>query len=108
DLYVNDENTLFSRFYPPNGDGNGLLRQGIHAKYGLQYITIPVSNLNVGANTITLIQGRVGSGAIPTEHVMYDYLNLELPAFPPPPPSSGRSLIWKGGTNAAANTWDVA
>ncbi len=104
DAYVNDEANLFARFYPPNGGGNALIREGIHAKYGVSYVTIPVSQLNVGANTVTLIQGRT-SGA--TEHVMYDYANLELPPFPPRPPDSGRSIVWKGGANAAANTWDI-
>ena len=104
DAYVNDEANLFARFYPPNGGGNALIREGIHSKYGVSYVTIPVSQLNVGANTITLIEGRTSG---PTEHVMYDYVNLELPAFPPPPPSSGRSIVWKGGATTAANTWDI-
>ena len=105
DIYVNGEANLFARLYPPNGGGNGLIREGIHGKYGVSYVTIPVSSLNVGANTITLIEGRTGG---PTEHVMYDYVSLELPAFSPPPPDSGRSIVWQGGANAAANTWDVA
>ena len=104
DIYVNDEANLFARFYPPGDGGNNLIREGIHGKYGVSTVTIPVAQLSVGANTITLIEGRT-SGA--TEHVMYDYLNLELPAFPPPPPSSGRSLLWKGGSTTAANTWDI-
>ena len=105
DIYVNGEANVFARVYPPSGGGNGLIREGIHCKYGVSYITIPVSSLNVGANTITLIEGRT-SGS--TEHVMYDYVNLELPAFPPPPPDSGRSIVWQGGANAAANTCDIA
>ena len=104
DVYVNDEANLFARFYPGGSGGNALIREGIHAKYGVSYVTIPVAQLAVGANTITLIEGRTSG---PTEHVMYDYVNLELPPFPPPPPSSGRSIVWKGGANAAANTWDI-
>ena len=38
---------------------------------------------------------------------MYDYMSLHLPDFPPPPPDSGRSIVWAGGSNAAANTWDI-
>jgi rhamnogalacturonan endolyase len=58
------------------GGGNALIREGIHAKYGVNYVTIPVSRLQVGANTITLVQGRsAGRG----DHVMYDYLSLEMP-----------------------------
>ena len=104
DIYVNGEANLFARFYPANSGGNALIREGIHAKYSVQKISIPVSELKVGANTITLVQGRTGSA---TEHVMYDSLALTLPPFPPPPPNSGRSILWKGGSTAAANTWDL-
>lgn len=76
EMYVNDENTLFKRFYPSVSGGNALIREAIHAKYGVDYVTIPVSRLREGENTITLVQGRSGG---PSDHVMYDYLNLELP-----------------------------
>jgi len=34
----------------------------------------------VGTNTITLVQGRSGGAS---DHVMYDYVSLELPAAQP-------------------------
>ncbi len=71
-IYVNDETQAVATFYPDNGGGNALIREGSHAKYSLSYVTIPGSRLSAGANTITLVQGSSG-------HVMYDYLNLELP-----------------------------
>lgn len=71
-VYVNDESAALTNFYPANGGGNALIREGSHAKYSLAYVAIPTSRLNVGANTITLVQGSSG-------HVMYDYLNLEMP-----------------------------
>jgi rhamnogalacturonan endolyase len=101
-LYLNDEPNSFARISPPVDGGNALLRQGIHAKYSHLDISIPVARLKVGANTFTFSF----SGSDQSTHVMYDYLRLELPAFPPPPPSSGRTVIWKGGSTAAANTWD--
>ena len=76
DIYVNDEVNLVARFNPSVSGGNALVREGIHAKYGVYYVPIPVSQLRVGANTITLVQGRA-TGFF--EHVMYDYVNLELP-----------------------------
>jgi autotransporter-associated beta strand protein len=67
-------------------------------------IPIPVSRLRTGSNTFTFrFTGDPGF----SPHVMYDYLRLELPAFPPPPPDSGRAIVWAGGSSAAANTWDV-
>jgi rhamnogalacturonan endolyase len=71
-IYVNDESQALTNFYPDNGGGNALIREGSHAKYSVSYATIPTSRLNAGANTITLVQGSSG-------HVMYDYLNLEMP-----------------------------
>jgi rhamnogalacturonan endolyase len=102
-LYLNDSPTSFARIIPPVSGGNALLRQGIHAKYSYVDIPIPVSSLRTGANTFTF---RFSSGVGFSPHVMYDYLRLELPDFPTPPPDSGRSIVWAGGTNAAANTWD--
>ncbi len=101
-LTLNDEPNAFARISPPVDGGNALLRQGIHAKYCRVDISIPVSRLKIGANSFTF--GFNGSDQ--STHVMYDYLRLELPAFPPPPPSSGRTVTWKGGATSAANTWD--
>lgn len=71
-VYVNDETRAFANFAPSNGGGNGLTREVSHAKYAVSYVTIPTSRLVVGTNMISLEQGSSG-------HVMYDYLNLELP-----------------------------
>ena len=102
-FYLNDEPGSFARIAPPVGGGNALLRQGIHAKYSYVDISIPVSRLKVGANSFTFNY----AGSDQSTHVMYDYLRLELPAFPPPPPSSGRTVKWKGGSTSANNVWDV-
>jgi hypothetical protein len=76
DMYVNDTSfsSLFSRFYQHNGDGNGLLREGIHAKYYDTAIYIPVSKLKLGTNVLSLVMGRAGASA---NHFMYDYISLE-------------------------------
>ena len=71
-VYVNDESRPLTSFSPNNGGGNALIREGSHAKYSVAYVNVPTSLLNLGANTITLVQGSSG-------HVMYDYLNLEMP-----------------------------
>jgi hypothetical protein len=103
-LYVNNEASQFGpNLYPPNGDGNALIREGIHAKYGLSTIAIPVSRLRVGANTITLLQGRSSASS---DHVMYDYLSLEMPGALPPPgpitvPLVSAGAIWKFNDSGA-------
>jgi rhamnogalacturonan endolyase len=79
-VYVNDPgmaNPPLKDFYPSVGGGDAFVREGIHAKYGVDSVAIPVSLLHPGANTITLLQRR-GVGCIAC-HVMYDYISLELP-----------------------------
>jgi rhamnogalacturonan endolyase len=104
DVYVNDESTLTGEVavnIPGGGaGGNALIREGIHAKYGLGHQSVPLSSLRVGTNTITLVQRSINGGF---DHVMYDYVNLELPANVTLPP--GRSLNWHGGN--AAGAWDI-
>jgi len=60
---------------PANG-GNALLRESNHAKYSVTYVTIPPGQLVAGANTITLTVTPLKWDG---DHVMYDYINLELP-----------------------------
>jgi rhamnogalacturonan endolyase len=74
DIHINDHK--LESIYPPNQGGNALLREGVHAKYGLSYVTIPAKDLKAGRNAITLTQAKVEGDA---SHVMYDYINLELP-----------------------------
>jgi Polysaccharide lyase family 4, domain III/Polysaccharide lyase family 4, domain II/Rhamnogalacturonate lyase family len=80
EIYVNDENRLFKLVTPAIQGGNALIREGIHAKYCVERVPIPVSRLKTGANTITLVVPP-GRNNLPFSHVMYDYLDLELPAI---------------------------
>jgi len=74
-VYVNNESKVFNTVTPAIQGGNALLRESIHAKYCVEYLSIPTSLLKPGANTITLEQ----AGTNTQTHVMYDYLSLELP-----------------------------
>lgn len=84
-MWVNDPgmvNTYFKDFYPnvpfpPGVTADSLIRQGIHDKYGIDHVSIPVSNLVTGTNTITLVQRRGTSATV--SYVLYDYLDFELP-----------------------------
>jgi autotransporter-associated beta strand protein len=62
--------------------------------------SIPLSSLRLGSNTVALLQRSI-SGAF--NYVMYDYINLELPASVSLPP--GRALVWHGGNGG--NDWDL-
>jgi rhamnogalacturonan endolyase len=76
DVCVNDNSTVLTTVSPSVQGGNALLREGIHAKYCVEYASIPAANLKTGENIITLsLEGTRSADA----HVMYDYLNLELP-----------------------------
>jgi len=79
-IYVNNENSTFTTYYPENADGNGFLRQTNYAKYSIKTITIPMSRLKVGANTITLLMPSTSSTV---NHHMYDYISLEAPVVLP-------------------------
>ena len=87
-VYVNNETTVFTSFYPDNGGGNGFLRQTNFAKYGVKTIAIPVSRLRPGANTITLM---MASSQAMSNHVMYDYISLEGAAALMPLATAGRA-----------------
>jgi len=77
ETYVNDDINVFNSFTPTfNVGGNALVRQGIHAKYSTYVLSIPVSKLKVGDNSITLVQASAGNR---TNHIMYDYISLEVP-----------------------------
>ncbi|GAB3648453.1 hypothetical protein GCM10028791_12240 [Echinicola sediminis] len=75
EVFVNDDE-LLERFYPSHARGNALLREGIHGKYAVYEVKIPVEKLKKKGNTITIAQGRSDGGA---DHAMYDYLSLEVP-----------------------------
>jgi rhamnogalacturonan endolyase len=113
-IFVNNESSQFgANLYPPNGGGNGLIREGIHAKYGVSTIAIPVSRLRAGTNTLTLLQGRSTTAS---DHVMYDYVSLEMPGPPPVPgpitvPLISTGAVWRycdSGTNLGTVWRDAA
>lgn len=79
EIYVNDESKMLTLVRPSADGGNALIREGIHAKYCVEEVPIPMTMLKNGPNTITLVQGDDRFNAA-FYHVMYDYLNLELPS----------------------------
>lgn len=109
--YVNNPGMTseFQDFYPnipfPNGvTADSLVRQGIHDKYGIDHLSIPVSKLLPGTNTITLVQRRAVTATV--SYVMYDYLDFELPTPMPPiglaaSPGDGKIILnWSASPGA--------
>ncbi len=76
--------SFFADFFPnvPSG-ANTLIRLGIHDKYGIDHVSIPMSKLVKGTNIITLSQRRATTAI--SSYVMYDYLDLEMPTPIAPP-----------------------
>ena len=76
EIYVNGDRRPFTSVSPAVAGGDALLREGIHAKYCVEYVSLPAAKLKSGENVITLSVPETAGAA---NHVMYDYLNLELP-----------------------------
>jgi len=88
----------------PSGGGDALLREGVHAKYGVVTISFAVSKLHTGSNSITLLQ--INGTAAEANHLMYDYIDLEMPGTAPTAqPAVGRTFTWAGGNGN--NSWDA-
>jgi len=75
-VFVNEGRKAHVLHRLPGFGSNALFRQGIHGKYEVARIAIPVSKLRTGDNTLTLLTTRHDGQA---SHLMYDYLSLELP-----------------------------
>lgn len=76
---VNGDATVISDFYPTNSGGNALIRQANRAMYSYATFKIPMSKLNIGSNKIGLSEARIDAVG---NHMMYDYLCLEVPVNP--------------------------
>ncbi len=75
-VFANDESKAVTTVTPAVEGGDALLRESIHANYCVEQVTVPAGRLHAGANVITLVEL---SGRSRREHVMYDYLSLEVP-----------------------------
>ncbi len=111
-VYINNPTMSGNAYYDsangnnsiPNGGGDALIREGVHAKYGVITIPFAASKLQAGNNTITLLQ--INGTPAEANHLMYDYIDLEMPgSAPTSQPAVGRSFTWSGGNGS--NSWDV-
>lgn len=91
-VYVNDETTLFTSYYPDNAGGNAFLRQSNYAKYSVKTLGIPYSKLKAGDNVITLVMASTQAWV---NHFMYDYISLEGAIPQPQPVLASARLVTK-------------
>ncbi len=75
-VYVNNTRSPVATVRPADEGGNALLREAVHAKYGVSYVKVPDLDLKAGNNVITLAPTEVHGGFT---NFMYDYLDFELP-----------------------------
>jgi T5SS/PEP-CTERM-associated repeat protein len=100
-VYVNDELSYYTYFYPDNAGGNALLRQSIHAMYATKTVQIPMNKLKKGENTISLVMPSTQSMV---NHVMYDYISLEALVYDCNGDLNGPAIVDSCGNCAGGNT----
>ena len=72
-------------FYPAYNDNDTTVREGVNAIFTDERLTFPGTFLKAGTNTIVITMNHSGYFA---DHIMYDYLRLELSGYVPPAPAS--------------------
>lgn len=74
-VFANDGAKAVATVTPSVQGGDALLRESIHAKYCVERVAIPAGRLRAGENMISLELAGVKNIR---QHVMYDYLALEV------------------------------
>jgi hypothetical protein len=87
--------------YRPEYFDDASVREGINSVFTDERITFPAGLLVSGTNTISIDMTRGGYFA---NHIMYDYIRLELQGYVPPPPPGVKAYA---GNNAALVCWPV-
>jgi rhamnogalacturonan endolyase len=90
-------------FTPTYNNNDTTVREGINSMFCDERINFPASLLKSGTNinTITITNNQGGYFA---DHIMYDYLRLELPGYVPPAPASVSAYA---GNSSMLLSWPV-
>jgi hypothetical protein len=91
----------------PYSQDDTTIREGINALTSDERITFPGSMLQAGNNTITVTFRQTGNSSglgYFANHIMYDYMRLELTGYVPPAPALVNSYP---GNNSVLLTWPV-
>jgi fibronectin type 3 domain-containing protein len=90
-------------YFPQYGDCDSTIREGINGMFSDERLTFPASMLKSGTN-INTITINMRKGGYFADHIMYDYVRLEVPGYVPPPPSSVTAYA---GNKSVLVTWPV-
>lgn len=94
-------------YYPGWSDSDTSIREGNNGAFSDERITFPASQLQAGVNTINIDFRQIGVSTPPgyfADHLMYDYIRLELTGYVPPPPASVAAYA---GNNCNLISWPV-
>jgi autotransporter-associated beta strand protein len=92
-------------YYSSYGNCDSTIREGNNALFSDERITFPASLLNSGTNINTLtITMRQAGGTYFADHIMFDYLRMELTGYVPPAP--GSVTAWPGNGSMLVS-WPV-
>ena len=90
-------------YYSPYNLCDTTIREGINALFADERLTFPGALLKAGTNVITISLRQTG-GSYFADHLMYDYLRLELTGYVPPAPASVTAYA---GNNSVLLSWPV-
>jgi fibronectin type 3 domain-containing protein len=96
-----------SGYDSPYSQCDTTIREGINGLFSDNRITFPGSMLQAGTNTITITFRQTGNSSglgYFANHLMYDYIRLELSGYVPPAPGSATAYP---GNNSVLLTWPV-
>ena len=90
-------------YYVAYGDSDSNIREGNNGAFTDERLTFSAAALHQGQNTITISFREISANYF-ADHLMYDYLRLELTGYVPPPPAS---VVAFPGNNGNLICWPV-
>jgi autotransporter-associated beta strand protein len=95
-------------YYSPYNQSDTTIREGNNGLFADERLTFPATLLRAGSNNITISLRQTGEGNSTegyfADHLMYDYIRMELSGYVPPAPASVTAYA---GNNAMLLSWPV-
>jgi len=90
-------------YYSSYDQCDSTIREGNNALFSDERLTFPGTLLKAGTNTLTINMRQTG-GTYFADHIMFDYLRMELTGYVPPAPAS---VIAYPGSSSMLLSWPV-